>query len=67
MRYCHIKKMLTDYVADGGTVILSTHVVEVIEKICDRYIVLKNGKIIADLKPPANRKAWSWRRALWGC
>jgi len=45
-----IKNALKEFVAKGGTVILSTHVLEVIEKICDRYIVLKNGKIISDLK-----------------
>lgn len=44
-----IKNALKEYVTNGGTVILSTHVLEVIEKICDRYIFLKNGKIIADI------------------
>ena len=41
-----IKKTLKDFVINGGVVILSTHVLEVIEKICDRYLVLKQGKII---------------------
>lgn len=44
-----IKNALKEFVARGGTVILSTHVLEVIEKICQRYVVLKAGKIIADL------------------
>lgn len=44
-----IKRLLKDFVKNGGTVILSTHVLEVIEKICDRYIVLKSGRIIADV------------------
>ncbi|MFQ5636756.1 MAG: ATP-binding cassette domain-containing protein [bacterium] len=48
-----IKHVLQDLVAGGRTIILSSHVLEVIEKICDRYLVLKNGEIIADLE--ANR------------
>lgn len=44
-----IKNVLKEYVKNGGTVILSTHVLEVIEKISDRYIIIKNGKIISDL------------------
>jgi ABC-2 type transport system ATP-binding protein len=45
-----IKHSLRDFVAAGGSVILSTHTLEVIEKICDRYVVLKEGRIIADLR-----------------
>jgi ABC-2 type transport system ATP-binding protein len=45
----HIKNYLAEYVQSGGTVILSTHALEVIEKLCNRYIILKRGKIIADL------------------
>lgn len=52
-----IKRVLKDFVADGRTIILSTHVLEVIEKICDRYLVLKNGKIIADLQADAFKEA----------
>ncbi len=44
-----IKAWLAQFVKEGGTVILSTHVLEVIEKICDRYIVMKNGVISADI------------------
>lgn len=49
----YIKNLLIDYVKNGGTVVLSTHVLEVIEKMCDRYIIIKNGKIIADLHAQA--------------
>jgi ABC-2 type transport system ATP-binding protein len=45
----HIKKLLADFVKAGGTVVLSTHVLEVIEKMCDRYLILKAGTIIADV------------------
>ncbi len=43
----NIKQILTDFAANGGTIIISTHVLEVLEKICDRYIVLKAGEILA--------------------
>ena len=45
----HIKKMLKNLVHEGLTVFLSSHVLEVIEKICDRYLVLKKGEIVADV------------------
>jgi hypothetical protein len=41
---------LSDFVKDGGAIILSTHVLEVIEKICDRYILLKSDTVRADLQ-----------------
>jgi len=44
-----IKQALRDFVEGGGTVILSTHTLEVIEKLCDRYVLLRNGQVIADL------------------
>ncbi len=45
----YIKNLLIEYVKNGGTVVLSTHVLEVIEKMCDRYVVLKSGRIVADV------------------
>ncbi|HNW59731.1 MAG TPA: ABC transporter ATP-binding protein [bacterium] len=50
-----IKQMLREYVQGGGLVILSTHVLEVIEKICDRYVVLQSGRILADVEAAAWR------------
>jgi len=44
-----IKSELKDFVSRGGTIILSTHALEGLEKICDRYIILKRGEIVADL------------------
>ncbi|RPH92019.1 MAG: ABC transporter ATP-binding protein [Calditrichaeota bacterium] len=43
-----IKELLKAYVKEGGLVFLSTHIVEIVEKLCDRYLVLKNGELIAD-------------------
>ena len=43
-----IKVMLEEFVAAGGTVILSTHVLEVVERLADRYVLMKDGDIISD-------------------
>ncbi|MFQ5752797.1 MAG: ABC transporter ATP-binding protein [bacterium] len=45
----HIKTLLREFVAQGGIVVLSTHVLEVVEKFCDRNLILKDGRLIADL------------------
>jgi ABC-2 type transport system ATP-binding protein len=47
----YIKTLLKEFVNDGGTVILSTHVLEVVEKLCNRNLILNNGKLVADLGP----------------
>ncbi len=43
-----IKQMLRDFVACGGAVILSTHALEVLEKLADRYVLMRHGDIIAE-------------------
>ncbi len=52
-----IKQVLREYVKAGGTIILSTHALEVVEKICDRYLILKGGKIIGDLQASVFKEA----------
>ncbi|MBD3386143.1 ATP-binding cassette domain-containing protein [candidate division KSB1 bacterium] len=44
-----IKSVLRDYVSNGGTVVLSTHTLEVVEKICSRYVIMKKGALVADI------------------
>jgi ABC-2 type transport system ATP-binding protein len=44
-----IKSLLCDYVGNGGTVVLSTHTLEVVEKICSRYVIMKKGTLVADI------------------
>jgi ABC-2 type transport system ATP-binding protein len=53
----HIKALLSNFVKRGGTVILSTHVLEVVEKLCDRYLILQDGRLAADLDAEALAKA----------
>ncbi|MEQ1565478.1 MAG: ABC transporter ATP-binding protein [Myxococcota bacterium] len=48
-----IKKILRDHVDGGGTVLLSTHVVETVEKVADRVILLANGRVVSDERTDA--------------
>ena len=42
------KDLLRQMCAEGCTVIFSTHVLEVVEKLCDRVGIIKNGKLIRE-------------------
>ena len=42
------KVLLTDFVHKGGTVLLCTHTLATADEICDRFGVLRGGKIIAE-------------------
>lgn len=42
------KKVLTLLAKDGKTIFYSSHIMDVVEKISDRIILLNNGKVIAD-------------------
>lgn len=41
------KDMLIESKMNGKTIILSTHLLDVIESICDEYVMLDHGKVIA--------------------
>jgi ABC-2 type transport system ATP-binding protein len=43
-----IKRLLREHVDQGGTVLLSTHVVETVEKVADRVILLARGRVVSD-------------------
>ncbi|MBX2803580.1 MAG: ABC transporter ATP-binding protein [Myxococcales bacterium] len=43
-----VKGVLRDAVDDGRTVLLSTHVVETVEAVADRVVMLAHGKVVAD-------------------
>ena len=42
-----LKAHLREFAADGGTVLLSTHITEVAEAICDRVAVVHDGRVVA--------------------
>lgn len=41
-----LKEMMRDHAREGNTVLFSTHVLEVAEKICNRVGIIKQGKLI---------------------
>jgi len=42
-----LKDLFREFVANGGTVFLSTHTLEVAEALCDRIAIINQGEIIA--------------------
>ncbi len=42
-----IRGILSDYVRGGGTVIMSSHVMELVETLCDHVAVVNNGQVLA--------------------
>lgn len=42
-----MREYLRSYVDEGGTIFLSTHILEIAEKLCTRVGILYNGKLIA--------------------
>ena len=41
-----LKEYLKEYVNKGNTVLMSTHILEIAEKICDNMIIIKKGNIV---------------------
>ena len=41
-----IRRMLARYVASGSTVLFSSHVMELVERLCDRVAIIDHGRII---------------------
>src|ERR1019366_6916089 len=41
-----MKDILTDQVRHGATVFLTTHVLEVVERLCDRVAIINQGRIV---------------------
>ena len=42
-----IRAILRGFVASGGTVVLSSHVMELVESLCDHVAVVADGRLIA--------------------
>ena len=43
-----VKNLLRRRVERGATVLLSTHVVETVEQVADRVVLMAHGRIVAD-------------------
>jgi ABC-2 type transport system ATP-binding protein len=42
----NLKAYLVEYVSKGGTIFLSTHILEIAEKLCTRTAILNEGKLV---------------------
>lgn len=42
-----IRSILRAYTRDGGTVVLSSHVMELVESLCDELAVVAQGRVLA--------------------
>jgi ABC-2 type transport system ATP-binding protein len=45
------KDLLCELASEGKAILYISHVLEVVEQVCDRVIVLSQGKILADAAP----------------
>lgn len=43
-----VKDMLVDYVARGNTVVLTTHILEIAERLAQRISIIQRGRIVAE-------------------
>ncbi|MBA4158797.1 MAG: ABC transporter ATP-binding protein [Gemmatimonadetes bacterium] len=43
-----IKQLLVQYVHEGGSVLLSSHLIDAVDEICDRVVILDRGRIVVD-------------------
>lgn len=41
-----LKNMMREHCDDGGTVLFSSHILEVVENLCDRVGIIKKGKLV---------------------
>lgn len=42
-----LKELMKEFCANGGAIFFSSHVLEVVEKLCDRIGIIKKGKLVA--------------------
>jgi ABC-2 type transport system ATP-binding protein len=43
-----MKDILLEQVRHGATIFLTSHVLEVVERLCDRVAIINEGRIVAD-------------------
>lgn len=58
-----VKDLLAALAAEGKTILYSSHVLDVVEKICNRVLIIHKGDLIAD-DSPANLRASTQQSSL---
>ena len=44
--FIQLKRLMKELCASGGSVLFSSHILDVVEKICDKIVMIRNGKLI---------------------
>jgi ABC-2 type transport system ATP-binding protein len=44
-----VKHVMQQYAQEGNIVFFSSHIIDIIEKICDRIVIIKNGELLDDV------------------
>ena len=42
-----LKKLMREHADNGNTVFFSSHIIDVVEKVCDRIAIINHGKLLA--------------------
>jgi ABC-2 type transport system ATP-binding protein len=46
----YFKNYLREYCSNGGTVLFASHIIETIENLCDRLLILNRGEILKEMR-----------------
>jgi len=46
----YFKNYLREYCQNGGTVLFASHIIETLENLCDRLLILHHGKILTEMR-----------------
>ena len=52
-----MKDLLQEQVRHGATIFLTSHVLEVVERLCDRIVIIHEGRIVMDTEMAYLREA----------
>ena len=44
-----LRKRLEQHCAQGGAILLSSHILDMLENLCDRFVILNEGQIVRDI------------------
>jgi ABC-2 type transport system ATP-binding protein len=52
-----VKDLIAALAKDGKTILYSSHILEVVERVCDRVLIIHKGNLIADASVDALRES----------